>query len=44
MSRTIGHADRFLVASLDYVATMPQASHPNVLEVWDWVRFLVRPD
>lgn len=44
MSRTIGQAERFLVASPDYVAAMPPPHDPSDLEAWDWIRFLVRPD
>jgi DNA-binding transcriptional LysR family regulator len=42
MVRTIGHTDRFLVASPDYVATMPTPAVPSDLEAWDWIRFVMR--
>lgn len=42
MVRTIGHAERFLVASPDYCAAMPPPSTPGDLEDWDWIRFVMR--
>lgn len=42
MVRTIGHTDRFLVASPDYVASMPTPTVPSDLEEWHWIRFVVR--
>lgn len=42
MVRTIGHAERFLVASPRYFASMPTPSTPRDLEDWDWIRFVMR--
>jgi DNA-binding transcriptional LysR family regulator len=42
MVRTIGRVDRFLVASPDYVASMPTPKVPSDLENWHWVRFVMR--
>ena len=44
LTRNLGHADRLLVASPDYVAARPTPAHPGDLEAWDWLRFVVRPD
>lgn len=44
MSRSIGVADRLLVASADYVKQQGEPSEPRDLEAWNWVRFSVRPD
>jgi DNA-binding transcriptional LysR family regulator len=44
MARTIGQADRFLVASPGYVASMPAPIAPSDLENWDWIRFVMRND
>lgn len=44
MSRNIGHADRQLLASPDYIATHAKPIHPADLESWDWVHFSMRPD
>lgn len=44
MSRSIGHADRILVASPDYVASRKSPTHPRELEHWDWVHFSMRPE
>lgn len=44
MTRNIGRAARFLVASPDYVAGRPVPGHPSALEDWDWIRFSIRPD
>lgn len=44
LSRTIGHADRLLVASPHYLATRPTPTHPSDLETWEWVRFAMRSD
>jgi len=44
MSRNIGQADRFLVASPDYVASRPTPRHPSDLESWDWVHFSMRSE
>ncbi|MGR3712290.1 MAG: LysR family transcriptional regulator [Shimia sp.] len=44
MVRTIGHVDRFLVASPSYFASMPVPKMPSDLENWQWVRFIMRPD
>ena len=44
MARSIGQADRLLVAAPDYVAQKPPPKHPRDLEDWDWVRFAMRPD
>lgn len=43
MTRNIGHADRFLVASPDYCASRPTPQTPSDLESWDWIRFDMRP-
>ncbi len=42
MSRNIGHANRLLVASPDYVMSKPEPSSPVDLETWDWVHFSMR--
>lgn len=44
LTRSIGHADRLLVASPDYFASNEAPSHPTDLETWNWVRFSMRPD
>ena len=44
MSRTIGHTDRFLVASPKYAASRTAPAKPSDLEDWDWIRFAMRPD
>lgn len=44
MARSIGQADRLLVAAADYAAQKPPPHHPRDLEDWDWVRFAMRPD
>ncbi len=44
MSRSIGVAQRLLVASAGYVEEMGMPSRPEDLEDWNWVRFSVRPD
>jgi len=44
MVRTIGHADRFLVASPEYAATLPVPNAPHDLEEWHWIRFVMRPN
>ncbi|GAA6181603.1 LysR family transcriptional regulator [Shimia sp. NS0008-38b] len=44
VARTIGHVDRFLVASPTYFASMPAPSNPSDLESWDWIRFAMRAD
>ena len=44
MSRTIGHTDRFLVASPEYFASKPAPQTPSDLEDWDWIRFAMRAD
>ena len=44
MVRKIGHADRFLVASPEYVAAKTPPRHPSDLEDWDWIRFAMRTD
>ena len=44
LTRKIGHAERLLVASPDYVAARPAPAHPRDLESWDWIRFVMRPD
>lgn len=44
MSRNIGKADRFLVASPGYVATMPAPAHPDDLGSWDWIHFSMRSE
>lgn len=44
MARSIGQADRLLVAAADYVAQKPPPQHPHDLEGWDWVRFAMRPN
>lgn len=42
MSRSIGHANRLLVASPDYVKSKPKPSSPSDLASWDWVHFSMR--
>jgi len=44
MSRSIGRANRILVASPDYVASKKAPTHPRELELWDWVHFTMRPE
>lgn len=44
LTRKIGHADRHLVASPDYVAARPAPIHPHDLKDWDWIRFIMRAD
>ncbi|MFY0619710.1 LysR substrate-binding domain-containing protein [Shimia sp.] len=44
VARTIGHVDRFLVASPTYFASMPTPSNPSDLESWGWIRFAMRAD
>lgn len=44
MTRTIGYADRLLVASPDYFASKPAPTHPSDLEDWQWIRFMMRPN
>ncbi|APX13493.1 LysR family transcriptional regulator [Tateyamaria omphalii] len=44
MVRSIGVADRLLVASADYVKQRGTPSGPSDLEAWNWIRFSVRPD
>ena len=44
MTRTIGHIERFLVASPDYVASKHEPTSPSDLEDWNWIRFAMRPD
>ena len=44
LSRTIGQAERILVASPDYAAKHAKPMHPSDLEGWSWVRFLMRKD
>ncbi len=44
MARSIGQADRLLVAATDYAKARPVPQSPQDLEAWDWVRFSVRPD
>lgn len=44
LSRSIGTADRLLVASPDYVLQRGAPSGPTDLEAWNWIRFSVRPD
>ncbi len=44
MSRTIGHTDRFLVASPKYSESRNTPTTPSDLEEWDWIRFAMRPD
>lgn len=44
LTRSIGHADRLLVASPDYFASNAPPTHPKELEDWDWVRFQMRSD
>ena len=44
MSRNIGHANRLLVASPDYVMSQPEPFSPSDLESWDWVHFSMRSD
>ncbi|WP_299298774.1 LysR family transcriptional regulator [uncultured Tateyamaria sp.] len=44
MVRTIGHVDRFLVASPQYYDAMPTPTDPSDLEDWQWIRFVMRTD
>lgn len=44
MSRSIGVADRLLVASPDYVKQNGTPTEPADLEFWNWIRFSVRPN
>lgn len=44
MSRTIGHTDRFLVASPEYISSRTVPTKPSDLEDWDWIRFAMRAD
>lgn len=44
MSRNIGHVERILVASADYVLARDLPDHPDGLKSWDWVGFSVRTD
>ncbi len=44
MSRSIGRADRLLVASPDYIASQQTANHPRDLEKWSWLHFSMRPE
>lgn len=44
LTRRIGQTERLLVASPDYFESKPPPQHPNDLEDWEWVRFLMRPD
>lgn len=44
MARSIGQADRLLVASPDYVSARGMPCDPSELEAWDWIRFSIRPD
>lgn len=44
VSRSIGVADRLLVASPDYVKQQDTPAGPSDLETWNWIRFSVRPD
>lgn len=44
LSRRIGHSDRLLVASPDYVASKLVPTSPTDLEDWHWIRFVMRPD
>ncbi|PYG34514.1 LysR family transcriptional regulator [Pelagimonas varians] len=42
MSRSIGHTERFLVASPEYVTSKGAPTSPKDLENWDWIRFKMR--
>lgn len=42
-SRSIGGANRLLVAHPDYVAEHGSPRAPADLETWDWIRFSIRP-
>jgi DNA-binding transcriptional LysR family regulator len=44
MTRSIGHSERFLVASQDYFAARARPKTPADLDEWDWIRFAMRPD
>lgn len=44
ISRSIGVADRLLVASPSYVQARGPVTAPADLEEWNWIRFSVRPD
>ena len=43
-ARSIGEAQRMLVASPEYVAQKGLPEHPSELESWHWIRFSIRPD
>lgn len=44
MSRNIGHTDRVLVASPEYIASKQLPTHPTDLEHWDWLHLSMRPE
>ena len=44
MSRSIGSADRLLVASAHYMDLQGMPSAPSDLETWNWIGFSVRPN
>jgi len=44
MSRTVGHSNRLLVASPEYVASKKKPLTPHDLEQWQWLHFSMRPD
>lgn len=44
LTSSIGHVERLLVASPTYVGVHPAPVHPRDLEIWNWVRFSMRPD
>ena len=43
-ARNIGSANRYLVASPDYVESRPPLAHPSELAGWHWLNFQMRPD
>ncbi|MEM8775526.1 MAG: LysR substrate-binding domain-containing protein [Pseudomonadota bacterium] len=44
LTRKIGHAERLLVASPEYIVSKNVPKHPRDLEEWDFVRFVMRAD
>ena len=44
MTRTVGHSNRLLVASPEYVASKEEPRQPLDLENWRWIHFSMRPE
>lgn len=44
LSRSIGYAERFLVAGRSYFEDRQVPYDPTDLEEWDWIRFTMRPN